>query len=542
MQKISIDGAKFYYMLMNASNKLEQEKEYVNSLNVFPVPDGDTGTNMSLTFKAAAQEISGMKNESISEIAKKFSRGALMGARGNSGVILSQIFRGFAKGLENLHYASSGDIANAIMEGANYAYKAVMRPTEGTILTVIREAGEFAITCDDEEIDTLLDKVCNHAEEILNKTPDMLPALKEAKVVDAGGMGMLILLKGMLEALKYDITAELEDVDVREYKFEAQVTESEQQFGYCTEFIILTDNYDLDTLKTQLSEIGDSIVAVGMEDFVKIHVHTLEPGKALNMGTSLGQLTKIKIENMSEQHQHTLDMASNESSDVALDENIETKKYGFISVARGEGLTNIFKDLNVDRVIEGGQTMNPSTQDLIDRIDKINAETIFILPNNKNIMMAAEQAVHLSDKNIIVVPSKTIPEGIAALSIFDENSSAEENLESMIETIENVSTGSVTYAVKDTESDGREIKADDVLGIVNGKIEIIGNDNLKVCCDIIDTMVDDFSELITIYYGEDCDKEDVDNMVEELEDKYPDMDIESYEGKQPLYYFIVSVE
>jgi len=407
---------------------------------------------------------------------------------------------------------------------------------------VIREAGEFAVACDDEEIDILLDKVCNHAEEILNKTPDMLPALKEAKVVDAGGMGMLILLKGMLDVVKYDIVDELKDVVAREHKFEAQVTEGEQQFGYCTEFIILTDNYDLDTLKTQLSEIGDSIVAVGMEDFVKIHVHTLEPGKALNMGTSLGQLTKIKIENMSEQHQHTLDMASNESSDVALDENIETKKYGFISVARGEGLTNIFKDLNVDRVIEGGQTMNPSTQDLIDRIDKINAETIFILPNNKNIMMAAEQAVHLSDKNIIVVPSKTIPEGIAALSIFDENSSAEENLESMIETIENVSTGSVTYAVKDTESDGREIKADDVLGIVNGKIEIIGNDNLKVCCDIIDTMVDDFSELITIYYGEDCDKEDVDNMVEELEDKYPDMDIESYEGKQPLYYFIVSVE
>ncbi|WBW94791.1 DAK2 domain-containing protein [Oceanirhabdus sp. W0125-5] len=542
MQKISIDGANFYYMLMNASNKLEQEKEYVNSLNVFPVPDGDTGTNMSLTFKAAAQEVSGMKNEPISEIAKKFSRGALMGARGNSGVILSQIFRGLAKGLENLHYASSGDIANAIMEGANYAYKAVMRPTEGTILTVIREAGEFAIACEEEEIDILLEKVCNHAEDILNKTPDMLPALKEAKVVDAGGMGMLILLKGMLEAVKYDVTDELKDVDVKEYKFEARAAEAEQEFGYCTEFIVLTENYDLDTLKTQLSEIGDSIVAVGMEDFVKIHVHTLEPGKALNIGTALGQLTKIKIENMSEQHQHTLEMESSQSSDVALDENIETKKFGFIAVARGEGLTNIFKDLNVDRVIEGGQTMNPSTQDLIDRIEKINAETIFILPNNKNIMMAAEQAVHLSEKNIIVVPSKTIPEGIAALSIFDENSSAEENLESMIETIDNVSTGSVTYAVKDTESDGREIKANDVLGIVNGKIEIIGNDNLEVCCDIIDAMVDDFSELITIYYGEDCDKDAVEEMIEELEEKYPDMDIECYEGKQPLYYFIVSVE
>ncbi len=542
MQKISIDGAKFYYMLMNASNKLEQEKEYVNSLNVFPVPDGDTGTNMSLTFKAAAQEITGMRNESISEIAKKFSRGALMGARGNSGVILSQIFRGFSKGLENLHYASSGDIANAIIEGANYAYKAVMRPTEGTILTVIREAGEYAIKCDEEEIDRLLDKVCNHAEEILNKTPDMLPALKEAKVVDAGGMGMLILFKGMLEALKYDIEDELKDVDAREYKFEAQVTQSEQQFGYCTEFIILTENYDLDMLKTKLSEIGDSIVAVGMDDFVKIHVHTLEPGKALNIGTSLGQLTKIKIENMSEQHKHTLDMEEDESNDVALDENIESKKYGFIAVARGEGLTNIFKDLNVDRVIEGGQTMNPSTQDLIDRIDKINAETIFILPNNKNIMMAAEQAVHLSEKNIVVIPSKTIPEGIAALSIFDENSSAEENLENMIETIENVSTGSVTYAVKDTESDGRQIKQDDVLGIVNGKIEIIGDNKMQVCCDIIDEMVDDFSELITIYYGEECAEEDVEKMIEQLEDKYPDMDIESYEGKQPLYYFIVSVE
>lgn len=543
MQNISIDGAKLYHMLMSASNKLEFKKEYVNSLNVFPVPDGDTGTNMSLTFKAAAKEIIDMKYSSIGDITKKFSRGALMGARGNSGVILSQIFRGFAKGLEDLSYASSSDVANAIMEGANYAYKAVMRPTEGTILTVIREAGEFAIACEEESVDGLLEKVCAHAEEVLNKTPDMLPALKEAKVVDAGGMGMLILLQGMLESLKSNNEEELKDVKAEEVKSEVVNIESvngEGEFGYCTEFIILAEEYDIDYIKAELTKIGDSIVAVGMSDFIKIHVHTLEPGKALNLGTSIGQLTKIKIENMSEQHKHILQME--EGSDVALDESKEKKNYGFITVARGEGISNIFKDLNVDYIIEGGQTMNPSTQDILDRIEKINAETIFVLPNNKNIMMAAEQAVELSEKSIVVVPTRTIPEGIAALSIFDENASAEENLDSMKDTIENVSTGRVTYAVKDTESDGREIKENDILGIVDGDINTIGDDKIAVCCDIIDAMVDDFSELISIYYGEDMKKEEVEEMVTSLEEKYPDFDIEYYEGKQPLYYFIVSVE
>lgn len=539
MQNISIDGVKLYHMLMSASNKLETKKEYVNSLNVFPVPDGDTGTNMSLTFKAAAKEILGMKDQEIGLIAKKFSRGALMGARGNSGVILSQIFRGFAKGLEDLEYASADDVATALIEGSNFAYKAVMRPTEGTILTVIREAGEYAVKCDEKGIDGLLDKVCKHAEDILNKTPDMLPALKEAKVVDAGGMGMLILLQGMLESLREGSTAELEDVKVEEVKIENHKVEGTEEFGYCTEFIILAESYDLDYIKEKLTEIGDSIVAVGMDDFIKIHVHTLDPGKALSLGTSIGQLTKIKIENMTEQHQHILDIDKN---DVALDKNVEKKDFGFITVARGQGIVDIFNDLNVDCVIEGGQTMNPSTQDILDRIEKINADTIFILPNNKNILMAAEQAVELSDKNIMVVPTRTIPEGIAALSIFDENSSADDNLESMKDTIENVSTGSVTYAVKDTESDGRTIKANDILGIIGGDIDTIGDDKFSVCCDIIDHMIDDFSELVSIYYGEGIEKNDVEELTVMLEEKYPEVDIEFYAGKQPLYYFIVSVE
>lgn len=538
----NIDGSQFFNMVVNASNKLEQQKEYVNSLNVFPVPDGDTGTNMSMTFKAAVNEIQGMKDENIGDIAKKLSRGALMGARGNSGVILSQIFRGIAKGLEDKEMASAEDIANSLKEGATYAYKAVMRPTEGTILTVIREVGEYAVSYDTEDILDLMGNVCLYGEEILNKTPDMLPALKEAKVVDAGGMGMLILLKGMHEALKYNIEGELIE-DIEEETTEGSVVQAKTntediEFGYCTEFFVISEKVDIDAFKNELMRVGDSVVVVGLDNIVKVHVHTNDPGHILSQAVKMGELSKIKIENMREQHRSLLGLEDT----AAEEEKSESKPYGFIAVARGEGIETIFNDLGVDHVIEGGQTMNPSTQDILDSINKVNAETIFILPNNKNIMMAAEQAAEISEKNVVVIPTKTIPQGIGALSVFNAEDNIDSNVEGMKETIDNIQTGSITYAVKDTESDGIQIKENDILGLVEGKISEVGKNKFEVCEAVIEKMTDDFSELITIYFGEDCDENEVNDFVEKLEEKYPEIDIESYNGKQPLYYFIVSVE
>lgn len=533
-------------MVINASNRLEEKKEYVNSLNVFPVPDGDTGTNMSMTFKAAVQEIENVSTKSISEIAQKIARGALMGARGNSGVILSQIFRGIGKGLEGHDEVTSEEFAKSILEGATFAYKAVMRPTEGTILTIIKAAGESAVNSSATNLVALMEEVCNHSEIILDKTPDMLPALKEAKVVDAGGMGLLILFKGMLEALKNNMEATIN-------KLENQSTKSENispdalnkpvdiKFGYCTELLVVVKSVDTNELKNYLEKIGDSMVVVSQDEFLKIHIHTNDPGLVLSKAVTLGELSKVKIENMREQHRSLLGIDDEIAQDVK--ENvIENKKYGFVSVALGEGIKNIFKDLGVDVVIEGGQTMNPSTQDILDSINKINADNIFVLPNNKNILMAALQAVELSEKNVIVIPSKTIPQGITAVTMFNAEASVEENEATLKEAIKNVATASVTYAVKDTETDGTVIKQGNILGLVENKIKEVGTDIYKVCSDIIDSMITDDSELVTIFYGEDCVTSEVEEFISALELKYPDIDIQHYNGKQPLYYFIASVE
>ena len=543
MNYLKIDGEHFYNMVVNASNRLEEQKEFVNSLNVFPVPDGDTGTNMSMTFKTAVCEIENIGTKSIDEVSKKLARGALMGARGNSGVILSQIFRGISKGMENKKEVNSREFAISLKEGANFAYKAVMRPTEGTILTIIKAAGESAINNPNSDIVKLLEEVCNHCEAVLNKTPDMLPALKEAKVVDAGGMGLLILLKGMLEALQENVITEIKkDVAKPNISKSKQTIQSNIKFGYCTEFFILADNADIESFKKELEQHGDSMVVVALEDIVKVHIHTNNPGLILSEALKLGELSKIKIDNMREQHRNLLnieDETKQQKEEVV--ENIK-KKYAFVSVSRGKGLDDIFKDLGVDCVIEGGQTMNPSTQDILKSIEKLNADNIFILPNNKNIIMSASQASELADKNVVVIPSKTIPQGITALTVFDFNSDLDENIKNMNEAIDMVSTGAVTYAVKDTETDGKVIKQGDILGLIEGKIQEIGKDVFNVCSDMIEKMVNEHSELITLYYGEDCKGEDVEKFVKELEKKYSDLDIQHYEGKQPLYYFIVSVE
>lgn len=543
-----VNGEHLYYMMSNAANKLELQSEYVNSLNVFPVPDGDTGTNMSMTFRAAVKEIEGMDNKNIGEVSKKLAKGALMGARGNSGVILSQILRGISKGLEGKEEADASEFANALLEGSKSAYKAVMRPTEGTILTIVRTAGEVAVALKEDNITELMREVCRESKIMLDKTPEMLPALKKAKVVDSGGMGLLIILQGMQEALENGLkvttgTPQAVKSSVAKAQRSETMSEEDIKFGYCTEFIILGDSNHAEEFKSKVINKGDSLVVVGYEDVIKVHIHTNNPGKVLEEAVKFGELSKIKIDNMREEHREMLEGMYEEAAET--EESVaagEFKKYAFISVAMGEGMKNIFKDLGVDYVIEGGQTMNPSTQDMLEAIDKLNAKHIFILPNNKNIIMAANQAAEISDKDIRVIPTKTIPQGITCITMFNPEADVEENTEELKEAMEMVKTTSVTYAVRDTEVDGKEIKEGNILGLVEGKIKEVGEDPYKVAEDLIDSSVDEDSELITIFYGKDCEEEKVDALIEKLEGKYEDLDVQCYKGEQPLYYFIMSVE
>ena len=540
MKYLKINGEHFYNVMVNASNKLEEQKEFVNSLNVFPVPDGDTGTNMSMTFKAAVKEIEDMNSKSISEVSKKLAKGALMGARGNSGVILSQILRGIAKGLEGKEEASAEEFAESIMEDSRSAYKAVMRPIEGTILTVVRSAGENALKSKAKDITLLMDDVCKGAEDTLNKTPDMLPVLKSAKVVDSGGMGLLIILKGIHEALRDDVKSTLGDFHSIATNISAanNLEPHDIKFGYCTEFIILGDSSKAEDFKREVEAQGDSMIVVGYEDVIKVHIHTNDPGNVLSKAVAIGELSKIKIDNMREEHRSLI--IDQEKYKEETKE--EQKKYGFISVSMGEGIEHIFKDLGVDYIIPGGQTMNPSTEEIVKSIEKVNAENIFILPNNKNIIMSATQAAELSEKNVVVIPTKSIPQGITCVTMFNPDGDVEENLEVMKESIESVISASITYAVRDTEMDGIEIKEGNILGLVEGKIKEVGSEIYDVSEKLLEKIVDADKSLITLFYGADCTKEEVEKFALKLEGIYENIDIQFYEGKQPLYYFIISVE
>ena len=548
MKYQTINGHDFYNMVVNASNRLLEESEYVNALNVFPVPDGDTGTNMSATFKSAVKEIEGLNSSSIGETSKKLAKGALMGARGNSGVILSQILRGISKGLEGKESVDAVELAIAFKEGSTAAYKAVMRPTEGTILSVIRAAAEAAIETDKKDIVELMDVIVTEAKVMLDKTPELLPALKKAKVVDSGGMGLYIILNGMYDALKNDIKAEIKDIKPSEAKMQgAQGTEDiDIKFGYCTEFIILADASKAEKFRDDIIPMGDSQVVVGYEDVIKVHIHTNDPGAVLAKAVQLGELSKIKIDNMREEHREVLlskeEYKLKDQNVEAAIEVEEAKKYAFVAVAMGDGITNIFKDLGVDYVIEGGQTMNPSTQDIVECIANLNAENIFVLPNNKNIIMSANQAAEISDKNVIVIPTTSIPQGITCVTMFNPENEVTENEEALKEAMEMVKTGSVTYAVRDTEMDGIEIKEGNMLGLVEGKIKKVGESHCKVAEEVLEEMIDEDSELITIFYGSDISEEEAESFTEKLEEKYPDLDVQCYEGAQPLYYFLLSVE
>lgn len=547
MKYNTINGHDFYNMVVNASNRLLEESDFVNALNVFPVPDGDTGTNMSMTFKSAVKEIENLNSESIGETSKKLAKGALMGARGNSGVILSQILRGISKGLEGKTSVNSVEFANAFVEGSKAAYKAVMKPTEGTILSVIRAASEGAVKSKKTDIVELLGEIVVESKIMLDKTPDLLPALKKAKVVDSGGMGLYIILQGMYDALKDGIKAEIKDISSKgSAGASAQAIEDiDIKFGYCTEFIILGDASKAKAFQDEIEPLGDSMIVVGYDDVIKVHIHTNDPGLVLSKAVTVGELSKIKIDNMREEHREVLMSKeeyamgnANEAEEVA----VEKKKYAFISVAMGEGITNVLKDLGVDYVIEGGQTMNPSTQDMMECISKLNADHIFILPNNKNIIMAATQAAEIAEKDVRVIPTKSIPQGITCITMFNAEHEVDENEAALMEALELVKTGSVTYAVRDTEMDGIEIKEGNMLGLVEGKINKVGEDYFQVAEDVLESMIDEDSELITIFYGKDVDEDKIEEFTEKLEEKYEDCDVQFYKGDQPLYYFIMAVE
>ena len=544
-------------MFLAGAANLEAKKEFINELNVFPVPDGDTGTNMTLTILSAAKEVKALENPDMVAIAKAISSGSLRGARGNSGVILSQLLRGFTKEIREHKEIDTITLAKACERATATAYKAVMKPKEGTILTVAKgasqKAAELAETT--EDLDTFISEVINYAQEVLEKTPEMLPVLKEAGVVDSGGQGLLEVMRGAYDAFQgkeIDYSAIEASAGTKMVKPSEQA-ETEIKFGYCTEFIIMLEKEftakDETEFKAYLESIGDSIVCVADDDIVKIHVHTNDPGLAIQRALTYGQLSRMKIDNMREEHHERLiknaeKMAEKQKQEEAeAKKNEPKKKYGFIAVSVGEGLDEIFKGLNVDYIISGGQTMNPSTEDILNAVNEVNAENIFVLPNNKNIILAANQAESLvEDKNLIVIPSKTIPQGISAMIGFVDDCSPEENKEAMIDSMSYVKTGEVTYAVRDTVIDDKEIREGNIMGIGDEGMLAVGEDIVATTVDMIKEMQDEDSEIVSVYFGEGITKEDADVLASKITEELPDLEVEVYPGGQPVYYYIVSVE
>ncbi|EGG84200.1 DAK2 domain fusion protein YloV [Lachnospiraceae bacterium 2_1_46FAA] len=539
-------------MFLAGAGNIEAKKEFINELNVFPVPDGDTGTNMSLTIMAAAKEVTAIEQFDMASLAKAISSGSLRGARGNSGVILSQLFRGFTKGIKEHKEVDTVILAKACMKAKDTAYKAVMKPKEGTILTVARgiaeKAVELAETTDDLEI--FIPQVIEHAEYVLSQTPDMLPVLKEAGVVDSGGQGLLEVLKGAYDAFlgkEIDYSKIAPSTGKATLKVSNDVP-ADIKFGYCTEFIIMTEKEftekDEREFKAYLESIGDSIVCVADEEIVKIHVHTNDPGLAIQKALTFGQLSRMKIDNMREEHQEKLIRdAEKLALEQAKKKEEPRKEMGFIAVSIGEGLNEIFRELGADYIIEGGQTMNPSTEDMLAAIDAVNAEHIFILPNNKNIIMAANQAQSLTkDKDIIVIPTKTVPQGITAIINYMPEADAKTNEETMLEEIKNVKTGQVTYAVRDTHIDDKEIHEGDIMGIGDTGILSVGTSVEETTKDMLAQLVDEDSELISLYFGQEVSEEEAERLSAEIEELYPDADVDTHFGGQPIYYYVLAVE
>lgn len=552
-----IDAEMFAKMFLAGAKNLESKKEWINELNVFPVPDGDTGTNMTLTIMAAAKEVGAMDSYDMEKVAKSISSGSLRGARGNSGVILSQLFRGLCKVIREEKEIDVPVMAAALQKAVETAYKAVMKPKEGTILTVAKGGAKkaAAIAEDTEDLVAFMQQVVGEMELVLAKTPEMLPVLKEAGVVDSGGQGLVEVFHGMMDALEgkeVDYEIEGASAEARPVKISAQ-TEAEIKFGYCTEFIIMLEKeYTMDTeleFKAFLEGIGDSIVVVSDDDIVKVHVHTNDPGLAIQRALTYGSLTKMKIDNMREEHEEKLIKEASKLAEEQAKKAEEAKKaeprkeMGFISVSIGEGIGEIFRGLGVDYLIEGGQTMNPSTEDMLNAIDRVNAEHIFILPNNKNIILAANQARALTeDKVIHVIPTKTVPQGITAMINYLPDLSAEENAEAMEESISTVKTGQVTYAVRDTKIDDKEIHEGNIMGIGDAGILSVGEGIEATTIEMLKELVDEMSEIISIYYGEEVEEAAANALGEKVGELFPECDVEVHFGGQPIYYYVLSVE
>ena len=549
MNTNTVDAKMLGRMFLAGAKNLEAKKEWINELNVFPVPDGDTGTNMTLTILSAASEVSALENLTMKTLAKAISSGSLRGARGNSGVILSQLLRGFTKTIEHYDTVDAPAFAKAFEKGVETAYKAVMKPKEGTILTVAKGAADKALEIaeDCRDLSSFFADVIAHAEHVLSRTPDMLPVLKEAGVVDSGGQGLVEVLKGAYDGyLGKEIDMNFEKPKSSGMSKPVSAEESNIKFGYCTEFIIMLEKEfpekEEQTFKEYLMSIGDSLVVVADDEIVKVHVHTNDPGMAIQKALTYGQLSNMKIDNMRLEH-HEKVIKEAEKLAAQQREAVPEKEVGFISVSVGDGMGDIFRDLGADYLIEGGQTMNPSTEDVLKAVEQVHAKNIFVFPNNKNIILAANQARDLTeDKNIIVIPTKTIPQGITAMINYVPEKTVEQNTEEMLQCIGNVKTGQVTYAVRDTKIDDKEIRQGNIMGIGDHGILAVGEGVEGITMETIDAMVDEDTEIISVYYGSDVSAEDAQRLGEKLEERYPDFDVEVNDGGQPIYYYVVSVE
>ncbi len=540
-----LDGNMLKKAFLSGANNLENNKKMVDDLNVFPVPDGDTGTNMSMTVMAAARQIAALDTNSVSKVAEVIASASLRGARGNSGVISSQLFRGFYKGLNKLDEINTVQLAAAFDNANKTAYKAVMKPTEGTILTVSRETAEYAVKIapKTEDICEFAKLVCQHAKEVLNKTPEMLPVLKQAGVVDAGGMGLCTILEGCLSALNGE-EIELNDgasVSVAPSVVNrSEIDTADIEFMYCTEFIIAKKtDYSIDKFRSDISPKGDCMLVIDDDDVVKVHIHTNNPGFVLEQAVKIGEMESIKIDNMKIQHSENI----GETTAPAVETPKEpAKKYGMVAVAAGEGMEAIFTEIGVDKMVEGGQSMNPSTEDILKAVEAVNAENVFVFPNNKNIILAAEQVDELTDKNVIVIPTRSVPQGVSAVLTFDEGADVEEIKDAMMEAVSMVKTGSVTFAARDSEMDGMSIKQNDIMGMEEGKITHLGEEPEDVVMELLADMVDDDSAMISVFYGSDVTEEQAAELESAINEKYPKLDCMVHNGGQPLYYYIISIE
>ncbi|MFS8652568.1 MAG: DAK2 domain-containing protein [Caldibacillus sp.] len=555
-----IDGKLFARMIQQGANHLAANAKYVDSLNVFPVPDGDTGTNMNLSMSSGAKEVRQNFSEHVGELGKAFSKGLLMGARGNSGVILSQLFRGFGKAIENKETLNAQDLAAAFQAGVETAYKAVMKPVEGTILTVARESAQKAVetAAKTDDIITVMEETVKEAKASLERTPDLLPVLKEVGVVDSGGQGLVFVLEGFLAELKGIQLTEIPEKEVsmeqlvkqeHHKSVQSYLSTEDIEFGYCTEFMVKLDHEKLgkpfseEKFRNDISRFGDSLLVISDDEIVKVHIHTERPGDVLNFGQQFGELINLKIENMRQQHTAILEADQQPASEsVRIQAPAKEKEYGFVTVSMGSGIKKLFTSIGVDQVIEGGQTMNPSTEDIVKAIEEVNARKIFVLPNNKNIILAAEQARDMTEKEVIVIPTKSVPQGISAILAFNSSADIETNTEAMIEALEHVKSGQVTFAVRDTKIDGLTIKKDDFIGILDGDIITAHPDLLEASKELIRHMLDEDSEILTVIVGENVEQDVVDTIETFVEEQFPDVEIEIHEGNQPLYPFILAVE